>query len=162
MKKKIIVIIVICTVISFLLLNIIWFIFINIQYKPYEEIVPLTEQYGAPVYYRIDAENPNIQYGFDYPGYLQFESNLFYREEFPEDKVSYSFIIWPRLFSTPKYGVIIRQNEEEHQIELNENMKVDEKDKGNEYAAQIIKEHEQELTPIFIEMKKTFNLKHEP
>ncbi|MBM7699768.1 hypothetical protein JOD25_002109 [Kurthia huakuii] len=67
-------------------------------------------------------------------------------------------MIWPKFFSTPKYGVIIRKDKEEYQIELNENMKVDGKDKGNQYATQIIKEHEEQLTIIFREMKETFHL----
>ena len=158
MKKKWLMIVSIVILSSFLLLNITWFTFINIKYKPYEKIVPLTEQYGAPVHYRVDIKNSNVQYGFDYPNYLRFESNLFYREEFPEKKISYSFIIWPKFFSSPKYGVIIRMDKEEYQIELNENMKVDGKDKGNQYATQIIKEHEEQLTIIFREMKETFHL----
>lgn len=159
MKKKWLIILGVIILAPFLVLNITWFTFINIKYKPYEEIVPLTEQYGAPAYHMVDTKNPNIQYGFDYPGYLRFESNLFYREKFPEKQTSYSFIVWPKLFSSPKYGVIIRTDKEEYHIELNEDMEIYGKDKDNEYSEQIIKEHKEQLTSIFIEMKETFHLK---
>lgn len=140
---------------GFALVNVIWFTTIKMQYASYQSIVPLNEEFNVR---HVDNNEKNLSYGYDTPGYLRLTGNLYYTQKFPEDKIAYTFIIWPKLFKDEEYGVIVHEQGEAYQIEITSTLDVRGKDIDDPFSKELLENHHEQLETVLADARETFKL----
>ncbi|WP_146551442.1 hypothetical protein [Rummeliibacillus sp. SL167] len=139
----------------FVLINIIWFVAIKVQYAPYERVVPLNEKFDV---HHVDDNKKNVVYGYETPAYLHLTGNLYYTQKYPKKQIAYTFIIWPKLFKDEEYGVILQEEGESYQIEITPTLDVRGKDSNNQRSKELLKDHRADLEKVLTDARKTFQL----
>lgn len=152
MKKKYIMLIIL---LSFILINIIWFSYSRIKYSNYIKGMDKNTFYTfiVPKYYKNDIDN--FTYSVKYPDYLSLTGNL--ALSIPSKGNDYyqnSIIIWPKINGKYDYGVIIYDNENQYMIETDENGRALDSKYDN-----IISNHKENINILFKKAQENWNLK---
>lgn len=135
-------------ILSFLILNLSWFLIITIKYNKFIKAVPKNEH---DIYFM--QEEDGYCYSVKKPNYLHYTGNL--------AVVNYAkgehLIIWPLISGGYKYGIRFEADGRSFEAYVDEDMNPIHNDDEN--SAQVIKEHKDELENLFSKADKLWNLK---
>lgn len=143
-RKKIFLLI----ILSFVILNLSWFLITTIKYNKFIKAVPKNKH---DIYFLQDDDG--YCYSVKKPNYLHYTGNL----AVTNYEKGEHLIIWPLMSGGYKYGIRLEEDGRMFEAYVDENMNPIHKDDEN--SVQVIKEHKDQLDNLFSKANQIWNLK---